>query len=241
MNPRDAADWDRAAELQAIRETYDRYDRTNRSRLWDRGDPGYDLLVEDIEARLRACLLASVPASGGTVLDLGCGEGDLAAHATTLASGTQWIGLDLRPEVIETASARFPGLRFIVASADDVPLDDASVDVVVARVLFSSLPSTRLQAGVAAEIGRLLRPGGWLVWLDIRYANPSNPSVRAMSVGRMSRLFRGWRMELMSAGLLPPIARRLGPTARRVYPALSAVPILRSHLVGRLSPPAHSE
>ncbi len=61
-----------------------------------------------------------------------------------------------------------------------VPLDDASVDVVVARVLFSSLPSARLEAAVAAEIGRLLRPGGWLVWLDIRYSNPANPSVHGV-------------------------------------------------------------
>jgi hypothetical protein len=38
--------------------------------------------------------------------------------------------------------------------------------------------------------------------------------------------------------VLPPIARRLGVTTPLLYPMLEAIPVLRSHLVGRLQRPA---
>jgi ubiquinone/menaquinone biosynthesis C-methylase UbiE len=240
VHPRDTAGWDRAADLEAIQATYDRYKRTERGRLWDRRAPGYARLVDDLQRRLVSALAASAPRDGGRVLDLGCGDGDLAAERGVLEAGTEWIGLDLRPEAIAAAAVRFPDARFIVGSADAVPLDDASVDVIVARVLFSSLPSERLEAAVAGEIGRLLRPGGWLVWLDIRYANPANRAVHGVPLSRIASLFPGWRRELRTAGLVPPLARRLGPTTPLTYPLLAAVPILRSHLVGRLSAPARA-
>jgi SAM-dependent methyltransferase len=239
VNPRDTADWDRAAELRAIQETYDQYDRTNRARLWDERDPGYSRMVGALQARLVVSLAASLPAGGGRVLDLGCGDGNLAAKRHALVPPTEWIGLDLRPEAIAAARVRFPELTFMVGSADDVPLEDASVDVIVARVLFSSLPSTRLEAAVAGEVGRLLRPNGWLVWLDIRYGNPNNPAVHGMPMSRIRRLFPGWTYRLQTAGLLPPLARRLGPLSALGYPVLAAIPPLRSHLVGRLAPPSH--
>ena len=118
VHPPDGAGWDRAAELKAIQDTYARYERTDRARLWDQHQPGYARLVESLQASLIASLVSSVPASGGRVLDLGCGEGELAVGLASLAPSTEWIGLDLREEAIDIARARFPELRFIVASAD---------------------------------------------------------------------------------------------------------------------------
>ena len=112
--------------------------------------------------------------------------------------------------------------------------------MIVARLLFSSLPSPKLAAAVSAENGRLLRGGGWLAWLDLRYANPTNPAVHGLPVSRIRRLFPGSKLELRTVGLLPPLARRLGPMTPIAYPALAALPPLRSHLVGRLQPPAAS-
>lgn len=227
----------RAAELEAIRATYRRYDATNRARIWDVRTPGYRRLVDDLDARLLELLRPAVPARGGVLLDLGCGDGALAASRLALESDLRWIGLDIRPDAIESAREQFHHAEFVVASADDVPLDAGSVDVVVARVLFSSLPSAPLEMRVANEIGRVLKPGGSLAWLDIRYGNPFNRSVHGMSAARISRLFPGWHAELQAAGLLPPIARRLGPRAVSIYPLLSSIGPFRSHLVGRLIRP----
>ena len=233
----DEADGDRAAALEAIKETYAGYDRGGRSLLRASHARGFARLVEDLERHVLNDLGRSLPPNrAATVLDLGCGTGDLAAAAA--AGVSRWIGVDLRPDAIETARARFPQGSFITASADEVPLDDGTVDVVVARLLFSSLPSPRLEAGVAREVGRLLRPGGWLVWSDIRYSNPSNPAVHGLPSASVERLFPGWEHDLHIVGLLPPIARRLGRLTPVAYPVLAALPPLRSHVVGRLRRPA---
>ena len=237
VHPRDGREWDREADLRSIRDTYERYDADGRARLWDERVPGYRRLSAELQSSLIHTLEASVPDQGAVILDLGCGDGSLAADTRRANTAQRWIGVDLRPDAVDVARARFPDFTFLVASADSVPLDSGSVDAIVARVLFSSLPSVRLEAAVAAEIGRLLRPGGWLVWLDLRYANPTNSAVHGLSAGRLARLFPGWRRELRSAGLLPPLARRLGPTTPIAYPALASLPLLRSHLVGRLQRP----
>jgi ubiquinone/menaquinone biosynthesis C-methylase UbiE len=237
VHPRQSGKWDRDADLRAIRDTYDRYAEVGRARLWDERAPGYARLAAELQRSLLECLESSIPSEGGRVLDLGCGDGSLAAEAIA-SEPTDWVGVDLRPEAVAVAQERFPDRTFVVASADEVPLDEESVDVVVARLLFSSLPSAELEASVAEEVRRLLRPGGWLVWLDIRYANPTNHAVHGLSRARIAGLFPGWRQELRPSGLLPPLARRLGRTTRVAYPALSVLPLLRSHLVGRLQRPA---
>jgi SAM-dependent methyltransferase len=236
VEPPNPGAWDRDAELEAIRTTYAGYDRTDRARLWDTRVPGYGRLASDLQRRLLQALEASLPPGRPAVVDLGCGDGALAADVGPLARGLDWIGVDLRPESIEIARGRFPELAFQVASADAVPLASGSVDVVIARLLFSSL-SPDLEVAVANEIRRLLRPEGWLVWLDLRYSNPANRAVHGLSLDRIHALFDGWRRELRTAGLLPPLARRLGPTAGVTYPVLAAVPMLRSHIVGRLQRP----
>lgn len=232
-------DWDRAADLAAIEATYDEYAKSRRSRLWDVRSPGYGMLVDDLRRRLMRALGNSA-SRASRVLDLGCGTGELAMQARGAGIEAAWTGLDLRADAVDAARMQHPWAEFLVGSADDVPRDDGSFDVVVAQVLFSSLPSRRLEESVAREIGRLLGPDGWLVWLDIRYDNPTNRAVHGLSRQRISNLFPDWSTELELAGLLPPVARRLGPTARLSYPALSAVPPLRSHLVGRLRRPAPS-
>jgi hypothetical protein len=49
---------------------------------------------------------------------------------------------------------------------------------------------------VARSMIRVLRPGGAVIWYDIRYPNPWNHHLRALTKGRIRRLFRlaGWRL-----------------------------------------------
>lgn len=234
---RDPSGWDRAADLAQIEATYAGYDASGRSRLWRGDNQGYARLAGQVRHRLLADLARSIGGGRNRVLDLGCGTGDLALEAADAGLRPDWVGVDLRTEAVDAARAAFPTGTFIAASADDVPEPTASFDVVVAQVLFSSLPSESLESAVAAEIGRLLKPSGWLVWSDLRYSNPRNPAIHGLDLGRIRRLFPGWHREIRPMGLLPPIARGLGPAAGLLYPVLSAIGPLRSHLVGRLRHP----
>lgn len=222
--------------LDQIRRTYGDYRDQGRSRLWDTKNPGYARMVRDRDRALLDVIRRSLPA-GGAVLDVGCGSGDMADLVRAGIGEVAWTGVDLLPERIAEARRSRPWANWIEASADHLPLEDASFDMALAATLFSSLPTPELEHAVASEIGRVLRPNGWLIWYDLRYANPRNAAVHGIKQPTLQRLFPGWRQELVSITLVPPLARRLGSTTPLTYPLLLKVPFLRSHLIGRLRRP----
>lgn len=64
---------------------------------------------------------------GSEVLEIGCGKGDLLA-ALKPARG---VGIDLAPNMIAAARARYPFLEFIEGDGHDVNLGDQSFDVII--------------------------------------------------------------------------------------------------------------
>jgi ubiquinone/menaquinone biosynthesis C-methylase UbiE len=226
----------RDAELEEVRRTYAAY-RDGRDRLWDPSNQGYARHARDRDRAL-VDLMGGAAVGQTTILDLGCGPGDLYGSARSSGLAMSWTGLDLRPEAIEKAERRYPEASWLVASADSMPMPDASFDIVVTSLLFSSIASPEMERATAGEIRRVVRPGGWLIWYDLRYPNPSNRAVHGLGRRQIQALFPGWKAELRSMTVLPPIARRLGVTTPVLYPLLEAIPVLRSHLVGRLQRPA---
>lgn len=96
---------------------------------------------------------------GETVLDIACGTGNAALRAAS--SGGRTIGVDLTPELLATARdlATTAGITvdWREGDAEALPVDDASIDVVVST--FGCEVAPRHQV-VAHEIARVLRPGG---------------------------------------------------------------------------------
>ena len=102
--------------------------------------------------------------SGLDVLDLGCG---VAYFSAWLARrGARPVGLDVTPAQLETARRMQAetGLSFplVEASAEAVPLPDASFDLVLSEYGASIWCEP---AAWVLEAARLLRPGGRLVFL----------------------------------------------------------------------------
>jgi SAM-dependent methyltransferase len=102
--------------------------------------------------------------SGLDVLDLGCGVGYFSAWL--VRRGARPVGLDVTPAQLETARRMQAetGLSFplVEASAEDVPLPDASFDLVLSE--YGASIWCEPEAWVS-EAARLLRPGGRLVFL----------------------------------------------------------------------------
>jgi SAM-dependent methyltransferase len=230
---------DRDRALDEIRATYGGYAQDGRSALWNASNPGFRKLAEDRDRVLVDLFRRSwSPTFEGQLLDVGCGSGGIATLVESHSVPLRVTGIDLLPERVAAARERAPSATFLVGSADAMPFGGASFDLASALTLFSSLPSTSLARGVAQEIGRVLRPGGWLIWYDIRYRNPWNAHVHGVSSAQLIELFPGWTVEVSPITLLPPVARRLGRTTPALYPLLHALPPLRSHLIGRLQKPA---
>jgi SAM-dependent methyltransferase len=102
-------------------------------------------------------------ASGETVLDLGSGGGiDVILSARRVAPGGKAYGLDMTEEMLDlarrnAADAGVDNVEFLKGHIEDVPLPDASVDVIVSNCVINL--STDKPA-VFAEMHRVLRPGG---------------------------------------------------------------------------------
>lgn len=91
----------------------------------------------------------------GRVLDVGCGDGQIArALAVT---GCTVTGIDPTRRNLEVARERAGGPDYVEGSATDLPFDDAYFDAVVACLVFEHIDD--VDAAIA-EVSRVLRPGG---------------------------------------------------------------------------------
>ena len=100
---------------------------------------------------------------GECVVDVGCGTGAAARYAATFAESTgAIIGVDVNPGMIAVATAvsaaTHDALRWRVADATELPLEDATVDLVLCAQSLQFMREKALPALV--EMRRVLRPGG---------------------------------------------------------------------------------
>jgi arsenite methyltransferase len=132
--------------------------------------------VGDAAPAIEASLGCGVPTAvadlheGETVLDLGSGAGgDVLISARRVGATGRAIGLDMTDEMLElarqnAAAAGADNVEFLRGHIEDIPLADASVDVVISNCVINL--SGDKQA-VLNETARVLRPGGRFAVSDV--------------------------------------------------------------------------
>ena len=128
-----------------------------------------------------------LPPGACAVADVGAGTGKLTA--ALLARGLEVVAVEPDPAMLSVLAARLPAADARLAGADDLPLPAGSVDAVVVGQAWHWFPQER----AAAEVRRVLRPGGWLglVW---NQAWPQEPW--QIEVERLNAAARGHELDV---------------------------------------------
>jgi SAM-dependent methyltransferase len=116
-------------------------------------------------------LVGYAPGPTDVALDLGCGAGRLTAALAARVEAV--IACDVSPGMLEVARGRIgatPGVQLRVAHAADLRgIGPGEADTAVVLGVLPHLPTVDLVADALAELGRVLRPGGSVVF-DVRSA-----------------------------------------------------------------------
>lgn len=161
--------------------------------------------VRDRAIKRRVIAHAAI-ASGEDVLDVGCGTGTLAMAAARAAPGVTVTGLDADPSILAKArnKAADAGLEigFDEGMSTALPYVDASFDLVLSTLFFHHLPDDAKRE-TAAELVRVLRPGGRLVVGDL--GRPQDPLMRIAVRGTVQLLDGVATTALNVRGELPDV------------------------------------
>ena len=118
-------------------------------------------LVRFVHNQRLAAIIKAVPRrSGLSVLDAGCGEGQLIERLQKALPDDHYVGVDITPVALEKARQRCQFATFKKADLSATGFGDSSFDVIVCTEVIEHVPEYN---DVLAEFVRLLKPGGLLI------------------------------------------------------------------------------
>ena len=240
------------AEVDRIRDAYAQRDAAAGASPYRFTNPAYLFHMQDLEWQvLRELRTAGVEIAGANVLEVGSGFGQIL-HRLREFGAARAAGVELSEERAEASKQRYPTLEIIAGDASDLPFEDGSFDLVTQFTCLSSVLDPSLRAAIAAEMWRVLAPGGAVLSYDMR---PSPPLMRAISRALLgggegggtptvalapqdvAGLFPGGQAKHRAVSLHFELAG-LSARSRLIAGLLRAIPAVRTHALVLVRKPA---
>ena len=223
-----------AVEEARIRAAYAKREKDDARYSWF--NPAYQLMIRECERRILARLkqIGFADLQSKSVLEIGCGRGYWLREFVKWGVRPENVtGIDLLMDRVVQARELCPaGVCVHCGSAAQLPFSADSFDIVLQAMMFTSILDRELQHAVAAEMLRVVKPDGIILWYDYHVNNPWNPDVRGIKRREIVSLFPGCRMELERITLLPPLTRRLAPYSYLACYILERISPLCTHYLG---------
>ena len=144
-----------------------RLDKQSVARSFSRAADTYDSVAQ-LQRDVAGSLLAALPtlANDAVVMDLGCGTGYCLPVLREQYGEISLIGADLAEGMVHYAATHQSAVatHWLCADAENLPLADSSVDLVISSLAIQWCEDP---AAVMAEVFRVLRPGGRLLFTTL--------------------------------------------------------------------------
>jgi SAM-dependent methyltransferase len=226
-------------EQARIRQAYDRRRTQHLDRESSWTNPYYVHSRQEREREVLACLRGlGVSLSQARVLEVGCGTGAWLRDFVRWGFSPENLwGIDLLPECAGESRRRCPaGVHVQCQSVTDLAFRDATFDIVLQSMLFTSLLDQQVRHLAARELQRVLGENGLILWYDFYLSNPWNPDVRRVGRAELAALFPDCQIELRRNTLAPPLARRIPARSHLLYNLLVQLPFLCTHYLAVIRP-----
>ena len=187
-----------------------------------------------------AFLASLVPLEGARIAELGCGKADFARAliARAGAAKIEAFEVDRIQHSKNLTGAQDERLTFHHGGAEDIALEDGSVDGVVMMKSLHHVPMEYLDDALA-EIRRVLKPGGWLYVSEPAYAGEFNEIVKLFhDEGEVRAAAQAALRRAAQAKVLEPAMEKefMAPLAFRDFADFEAKVIGATHTEHSLEP-----
>jgi ubiquinone/menaquinone biosynthesis C-methylase UbiE len=225
-------------EEDIIRAAYDRRQEGDRYSFFN---PANVLRLQELERKLLALLkkYECTNLHEAKILEVGCGSGYwLRDFIRWGANPENLAGMDILPENILHAKRLCPeSVTLNYGNAVQLDFPASAFNIVLQYTVFTSILDSGVKQKIAAEMLRVLKPGGLIIWYDFHFNNPWNPDVKGIKKAEIHHLFSGCQVDLRRITLAPPLARILAPYASWLCTLLSRIPVLCTHYLGIITKP----
>ena len=222
------------AEEARIHKSYERRETADARYSWF--DHGHLFTIQQLERRVLSALRVHGmdPLHSRRILEIGCGTGYwLRQFIQWGASPENLTGIDLLVErVAEAMKLCPPQVNIHRSNAAILRFADGTFDLVFQATVFTSIFSPELKGQIAAEMMRVTKGDGLILWYDFRVNNPWNADVQGVKSHEIQKLFPRCNIMLHPVTLAPPLARRLAPYSWAGCYLLEKIPSLCTHYLG---------